>query len=171
MSAQPDYFCVQARSSAASGILVFEGDPRVDDLTSLLDQAALDYKVISENVILAPDPATLAHYGLMVMSFEASAEGRWIDQVNAYGMPVVLLTHDDRQHGIIEGQTGWVIQALQPLQLKHCFNNWMTMTSDTRTMIARYCRERVSEHSGLRQYCASLGYPERLEYKDFKIRG
>lgn len=171
MRNDPDYVCVKARSNAATGILLLEDDPRADELANQLDQEALPYRIVSETNFFEPTSALLEDHGVMAMSYEASANGRWIDQANAYGMPVMLLIDDDRQHGIIEGQTGWVIGTNQALQFKHCLSNWRTMSDDARAMISHYCRDHISQHSGLRQYCASLGYPERLEFKDFKIRG
>ncbi|MBM6550513.1 hypothetical protein [Marinomonas ostreistagni] len=171
LSAEADYTYVQPKAAAANGVVIIHEDSYSERLIKQLQDSGAEFCALSMKDFLTPSDTLMKHYGLIVLSYEASLEGRVIDQANAYGMPVLLIAPDGRQHGVIEGETGWVVDSSQQIQFTSCLSNWRVMSDDARRMIAHYCREAISERSGIRQYCTSLGYPERLEYKDFKIRG
>ena len=120
---------------------------------------------------LSPSKKMLEQSALLVVSATIATQYNVIEVANGYGIPVLLISPDERNFGIRDGENGWVVSSTQQLHYTNYLMNWQGMSQNTREMISRYCRNIQSDQSGLRCYCSSLGYPERLELKDFKLRG
>lgn len=166
----PDFICPVSGNVAAQSVLVLQDDLSMGAIIAQLQLDGIDYGTMSKNRFLTSIDRPEA--GLLVVSAELVFQDNGIvEQANANGMPVVLVSPQNRHFGINEGINGWVVRDVQEIQFHVCLNNWQSMTQDARNMIAHYCRTTQSSRSGMHSYCESLGYPERLEYKDFKIRG
>ncbi|MBJ7549671.1 hypothetical protein [Marinomonas ostreistagni] len=166
-----DYFFPKAFSAASSRVLFLEEDCLTDKMQSHAKLHKLDFSVCSVQDFLPPSQLLLQKCGLLVLSAEMHNEHNIIEVANGYGMPVLLISPDNRHFGIREGENGWVVNDIQMPHYGNYLKNWQGMSQNTRDMIALYCRTTQSDQSGLRCYCASFGYPERLELKDFRLRG
>lgn len=166
----PDFICPIESSGAGQSVMVLQDDPLMGGIIAQLQLDGIDYHTISKNRFLTSVERLEA--GLLAVSAELVFQDHGIiEQANANGLPVVLVSPQNRHFGINEGINGWVVRDVQDIQFHVCLNNWQSMTDDARHMIAHYCRVTQSSRSGIHSYCESLGYPEKLEYKDFKIRG
>ncbi|WP_417551404.1 hypothetical protein [Marinomonas fungiae] len=166
-----DYFYPHARSVASTHILCIEEDMCAAVVAERAEKNAIAYRCLALGDFLPPSKALLNESGLLVVSADLVTKCNIIEVANGYGIPVLLISPDNRNFGIRDGENGWVVNSVQQLHFVNYLKNWQGMSQNAREMISRYCRHIQSDQSGLRCYCASFGYPERLELKDFKLRG
>lgn len=167
-----NYFfpCIRSQSSATVAFFVQDSFARVIE-HHIVDHG-YDHRKVSINDFLKPKEQEIAQCGIMVMSSDLLEEyGNLVELSNGYGVPVLLISNDHRHHGIKEGQTGWVVATTQQIHFSNYLKNWRGMSQNAREMISHYCCLSQSGLSGIQSYCSSLGYPEKLELKDFKLRG
>lgn len=168
---QSDYLYPHASSKASNKILFIKEDVCFDQIVEHADANSMLYHSLPLNDFLPPCKELLQESGLLVVSADLVTKFDIIEVANGYGIPVLLISPDNRNFGIRDGENGWVVNSIQQLHYTNYLMNWQGMSQNTREMISRYCRNIQSDQSGLRCYCSSLGYPERLELKDFKLRG
>ncbi|MCO4786771.1 hypothetical protein [Marinomonas atlantica] len=166
-----DYFYPQFTSKAVNAIVFF----KEDDFSNVIEEHAIAhniaYQSISLKSFLPPAVQLLHKVGILVVSSNSANQGDIIELANGYGLPVLLISPEMRNFGIREGENGWVVSTTQQIQYTNYLKNWQCMSQNVREMISQYCRYSQSTQSGVRCYCSSLGYPEKLELKDFKLRG
>lgn len=166
-----DYFYPRYTSKASSSIFFFKEDALADAIGEHAQANGIDYRSVSYGDFLSPSRLLIEEGGLLVVSSKFMASGEVVELANGYGLPVLLISQEARNYGIREGENGWVVSTMQQIQYTNCLINWQGMSQNAREMISRYCQMSQSAQSGLRCYSASLGYPERLELKEFKLRG
>lgn len=152
-------------------VLYFSDDQHAALIQSQLQAEGIYGHAISKEALLNNHASKLKQGGLLIASANMVEQGRLIEYANAFGIPVLLISPDQRYFGIREGENGWVVESPQHPQYYNYLHNWCSMSQDARNMVSYYSRMTQSQQSGLKRYCASLGYPERLEFQDFKIRG
>lgn len=165
------FFYTPVHSNAAPGVLYFAEDDFASVISIQIGAEKGNAKAISMESFHKLDSETLENYGLLTVSSNFIDEGRLIEVANGYGIPVLLISPNGKYFGVKEGRNGWAVKSTQQIQYLNCLRNWFHMSKDTRAMIAYYCRLNQSSISGLRHYCATLGYPEKLEQQDFHLRG
>lgn len=168
---EEDYLFPRYFSSASAKLLSFSEDPLAESIVQHARLNQIDLEVGSLQEFLPPSQYLVHECGLLIVSEELQADFNLVDVANAYGMPVMLISKQGRRYGIIEGENGWVVNSIQQIPYINFLKNWQEMSQNAREMISLYSRSIQSDRSGLRCYCSSFGYPERLELKDFKLRG
>lgn len=166
-----DYFYPHSSSKASSQVFCINEDSHAKQITQHADANNIACNSLPLNDFLPPSKTLLENSGLLVVSADLVKKCNIIEVANGYGIPVLLISPDDRNFGIRDGENGWVVNSTLQLHYTNYLLNWQSMSQNAREMISRYCRHIQSDQSGLRCYCSSLGYPERLELKDFKLRG
>ncbi|SBS27720.1 hypothetical protein MAQ5080_00906 [Marinomonas aquimarina] len=166
-----DYFYPHSYSKATSNVLCIEEDLLSEEVMSHASMAGVALQKLPLKAFLPPSRLQLEECGLLVVSADLVTKSNLIEVANGYGVPVLLISPDNRNFGIRDGENGWVVNNTQQIHYTNYLINWQSMSQNTREMVSRYCRTIQSNQSGLRCYCSSLGYPERLELKDFKLRG
>lgn len=166
-----DYFYPQFTSQASSSIAFFKEDSFSNVIEEHAVTHGIDCQSIPIEAFLPPSKLLVQQVGMLVVSSSIANQDDIIELANGYGLPVLLISPEMRNFGIREGENGWVVSTTQQIQYTNYLKNWQGMSQNTREMISQYCQYSQSTHSGLRCYCSSLGYPEKLELKDFKLRG